>query len=210
MASLWAGIVHDSLTPALAAFFPKDAYVQLKAIGSAGSDWTDRLVHDYRLDVAAAHAMRKDYGDVVEVMQGLRSDTRIVVLDDEDRCVAESNLSIRPVGASMLSFIVMFGNDELGRIRGHFDDGRLTHIERKKASDPHALPIAPTSIWEFIHEKLRTDPQYRIRFRSALVFASIMVAIFLYFGLAPEGFHDFLDLTEPVRHWIHTIYTWRP
>jgi hypothetical protein len=57
MASLWAGIVRDSLTPALAAFFPKDAYVQLKAINSAGSDWTDRLVHDYRLDIAAAHAL---------------------------------------------------------------------------------------------------------------------------------------------------------
>ncbi len=57
MASLWAGIVRDSLTPALAAFFPKDAYVQLKAIDSAGSDWTDRLVHDYRLDIVAAHAL---------------------------------------------------------------------------------------------------------------------------------------------------------
>jgi len=57
MASLWAGIVHDSLTPALAAFFPKGAYLQLKAINSAGSDWTDRLVHDYSLDIAAAHAL---------------------------------------------------------------------------------------------------------------------------------------------------------
>ena len=57
MASLWAGIVHDSLAPALAAFFPESAYVQLKAIASAGSDWTDRLVHDYGLDIAAAHAL---------------------------------------------------------------------------------------------------------------------------------------------------------
>lgn len=57
MASLWAGIVHDSLTQALPAFFPKDAYVQLKAIASASSDWTDRLVHDYGLDVTAAHAL---------------------------------------------------------------------------------------------------------------------------------------------------------
>ncbi|MFI5004712.1 MAG: hypothetical protein ACHQE6_06835 [Solirubrobacterales bacterium] len=57
MASLWAGIARDSLTPALPAFFPKGAYVQLKAIGSAGSDWNDRLVHDYRLDIAAAHAL---------------------------------------------------------------------------------------------------------------------------------------------------------
>jgi len=57
MASLWSGIVRGSLTSAMAAFFPKDAYVQLKAISSAGSDWTDRLVHDYAIDIAAAHAL---------------------------------------------------------------------------------------------------------------------------------------------------------
>jgi hypothetical protein len=57
MASLWAGVVHDSVAAAVAAFFPKGAYVQLKAIGSAGSDWTNRLVHDYALDIAAAHAL---------------------------------------------------------------------------------------------------------------------------------------------------------
>jgi hypothetical protein len=57
MASVWRGVVHDSLAEALGAFFPKDAYVQLKAIASASSDWTDRLVHDYGLDIAAAHAL---------------------------------------------------------------------------------------------------------------------------------------------------------
>ncbi len=57
MASLWSGIVHGSRAPAMAAFFPKDAYVQLKAISSAGSDWTDRLVHDYDLDIVAAHML---------------------------------------------------------------------------------------------------------------------------------------------------------
>ena len=57
MASLWAGIVRDSVTPALAAFFPRGAYLQLKAINSASSDWTDRLVHDYGLDIDAAHAL---------------------------------------------------------------------------------------------------------------------------------------------------------
>jgi hypothetical protein len=56
MASLWSGVVQDSLAPAVPAFFPKDAYVQLKAIPSASSDWTDRLVHDYGLDISAAHA----------------------------------------------------------------------------------------------------------------------------------------------------------
>ena len=57
MASLWAGVVQGSLTPALAAFFPKGAYLQLKAIPSAGSDWTTRLTHDYGLDIAATHRL---------------------------------------------------------------------------------------------------------------------------------------------------------
>jgi hypothetical protein len=57
MASLWAGVVRDSPAAALAAFFPKGAYAQLKAIASASSDWTGRLVRDYGLDIAAAHAL---------------------------------------------------------------------------------------------------------------------------------------------------------
>jgi len=57
MASLWAGVIRDSVAPALPAFFPKAAYVQLKAIASADSDWTGRLVHDYALDIDAAHAL---------------------------------------------------------------------------------------------------------------------------------------------------------
>jgi hypothetical protein len=57
MAALWAGVVHDSVRNALAAFFPKGAYLQLKAIEGAGSDWTNRLVHDYALDIGAAHAL---------------------------------------------------------------------------------------------------------------------------------------------------------
>jgi hypothetical protein len=57
MASLWAGVVHDSVGPALGAFFPKGAYLQLKDIAGAAPDWTNRLVHDYSLDIAAAHAL---------------------------------------------------------------------------------------------------------------------------------------------------------
>ena len=57
MGLLWAGVVRDSPTTALPAFFPRGAYVQLKAIASAGSDWRDRLVHDYALDIEAAHAL---------------------------------------------------------------------------------------------------------------------------------------------------------
>lgn len=57
MSDLWAGIVHGTVGPARAAFFPQGAYLQLKAIAGAGSDWTDRLVHDYALDIGAAHAL---------------------------------------------------------------------------------------------------------------------------------------------------------
>lgn len=57
MAALWQGVVAGSVRPALPAFFPRGAYVQLKAIGSPGSDWSNRLVHDYALDIYAAHAL---------------------------------------------------------------------------------------------------------------------------------------------------------
>ena len=57
MASLWSGVVRDSLDAAIPAFFPKGAYLQLKSIAGASSDWTDRLVHDYGLDITAAHAL---------------------------------------------------------------------------------------------------------------------------------------------------------
>lgn len=57
MASLWSGVVHDSVARALPAFFPKGAYEQLKAIPDAASDWSARLVRDFGLDIAAAHAL---------------------------------------------------------------------------------------------------------------------------------------------------------
>lgn len=57
MASLWDGVRRGSTEGALAAFFPRDAYVRLKAIASAGSDWSGRLVHAYDADIAAAHRL---------------------------------------------------------------------------------------------------------------------------------------------------------
>ena len=57
MAALWSGVMQDSLSAALPAFFPKGAYLQLKSISNASSDWTDRLVHDYGLDITAAHGL---------------------------------------------------------------------------------------------------------------------------------------------------------
>jgi hypothetical protein len=57
MALLWAGILADSPKTALPAFFPKRAYMQLKSIAGAESDWSGRLVRDYGLDIAAAHSL---------------------------------------------------------------------------------------------------------------------------------------------------------
>jgi hypothetical protein len=56
IASLWAAVVAGSPGRGRSAFFPEAAYVKLKAIGSASSDWSGRLLHEYALDIAAAHA----------------------------------------------------------------------------------------------------------------------------------------------------------
>jgi hypothetical protein len=57
MDALWAGVQRNSLSRAMPAFFPLGAYVQVKAIGDPRADWAYRLVADYGLDLAAAHAL---------------------------------------------------------------------------------------------------------------------------------------------------------
>ncbi len=58
MGALWQGIVQNSVAPALPAFFPQSAYVQLKTgIADPAGDWQNRLVADYGLDIGAAHAL---------------------------------------------------------------------------------------------------------------------------------------------------------
>jgi hypothetical protein len=58
MAALWQGVVTGSMTPALPSLFPRTAYVQLKTgIGDPSADWQNRLVRDFGLDLAAAHAL---------------------------------------------------------------------------------------------------------------------------------------------------------
>jgi hypothetical protein len=57
MAALWNGVRADSVGAALPAFFPEGAYVQLKQIAGAQSDYRDRLVVDYGLDLGAAHSL---------------------------------------------------------------------------------------------------------------------------------------------------------
>ena len=57
MKALWLAIRSDSPRAGLRAFFPEQAYVQVKTLGDPVADFEDRLVADYRLDIAAAHAL---------------------------------------------------------------------------------------------------------------------------------------------------------
>ncbi len=57
MAALWQGVRIGSLHVAMRAFFPEGAYAQVKAIANPQADYVSRLVHDYGLDLAAAHAL---------------------------------------------------------------------------------------------------------------------------------------------------------
>jgi hypothetical protein len=57
MEALWSGVVGDSLSAALPAFFPEAAYVQVKGIADPRADYVERLLAEYRLDLAAAHAL---------------------------------------------------------------------------------------------------------------------------------------------------------
>ena len=57
MSNLFEDIIHDSLPPANHLFFPESAYVAMKTgrIASPATDYRDRLVAFYRLDLLAYH-----------------------------------------------------------------------------------------------------------------------------------------------------------
>jgi hypothetical protein len=55
--SLWQAIVEDNPAVAAPFFFPRTAYVQVKAIQNPVSDYQNRLIGLYRLDIHAAHAL---------------------------------------------------------------------------------------------------------------------------------------------------------
>ena len=55
MRVLWRAIVADAPPEARAAFFPRDAYLQVKAIPNAAGDYRMRLLANYAADIHAAH-----------------------------------------------------------------------------------------------------------------------------------------------------------
>jgi hypothetical protein len=57
MGALWKGITSNSANLARPAFFPEGAYKQVKAIVDPAADYRARLLGEYGLDIAAAHAL---------------------------------------------------------------------------------------------------------------------------------------------------------
>jgi hypothetical protein len=57
MAALWTGITQNSPAAAQSAFFPENAYVQVKTLPSDTSDYRVRLLYQYGLDIGAANAL---------------------------------------------------------------------------------------------------------------------------------------------------------
>jgi hypothetical protein len=57
MVALWQAIQSGDPSGALPAFFPEQAYVQLKALGNNAADYQNRLVAHFELDIAAAHRL---------------------------------------------------------------------------------------------------------------------------------------------------------
>ncbi len=57
MSALWSAIVLDRPSIARSAFFPESAYLQLKAIENPAGDYESRLLHDYYMDIEAAHRL---------------------------------------------------------------------------------------------------------------------------------------------------------
>ena len=57
MSDLFRAVVTDSAAMAQPAYFPESAYLQLKTIYNARSDYVNRLEGDFTLDIGAAHAL---------------------------------------------------------------------------------------------------------------------------------------------------------
>jgi hypothetical protein len=52
---LWSAIVTDDPYVAMPFFFPRSAYLQVKAISNPGGDWQNRLVAAYARDIHSLH-----------------------------------------------------------------------------------------------------------------------------------------------------------
>ena len=69
MAGLWQDVVTGRARTAMPAFFPLDAYLQLKSIPDAQGDWQPRLVGELSFGLAAAHALIGNGATTAQLVQ---------------------------------------------------------------------------------------------------------------------------------------------
>jgi hypothetical protein len=69
MSDLFQAVVTDSVATAQPAFFPESAYLQLKTIYNAKSDYENRLEGDFNLDIGAAHALLGNDATTAKLVQ---------------------------------------------------------------------------------------------------------------------------------------------
>ena len=60
MQALWQAIVHDDPQLGMPFFFPKQAYLQVKAISDPATDYEQRLIANYEQDIHSLHAQLGD------------------------------------------------------------------------------------------------------------------------------------------------------
>jgi hypothetical protein len=69
MGALWSGVTRNSPEAALSAFFPEAAYVQVKGIANPQADYSNRLVAEYKLDLAAAHGLLRGQPQTAQLLE---------------------------------------------------------------------------------------------------------------------------------------------
>jgi hypothetical protein len=65
---IWLAVSTGDPGYARPAFFPEEAYKQVKAIANPESDWDGRLWYDFTLDIAAAHKLAGQNATLVKVV----------------------------------------------------------------------------------------------------------------------------------------------
>ncbi len=71
MSDLFRAVVTDSASMAQPAYFPESAYLRLKTIDNARSDYLTRLEGDFSLDIGAAHALLGSDADTAELLEAI-------------------------------------------------------------------------------------------------------------------------------------------
>ena len=70
MSDLFQAVVANSAAIAEPAYFPESAYLQLKTINNATSDYVNRLEADFALDIGAAHALLGGDANTAKFVEG--------------------------------------------------------------------------------------------------------------------------------------------